>query len=92
LTPALVEEGLARDLVRAIQDRRKDIGCDFTDRIHVSVSTADVQLKAAVKSFQDYIVAETLADSLTAESLPKTEPQSIKVGDAAAELYVQVAR
>jgi isoleucyl-tRNA synthetase len=92
LTAELIEEGLARDLVRVIQDRRKEIACDFTDRIHVGVVTSDPQLQAAVKNFRDYVMAEILADSLKLEPLPGVEPFSIKVGDASAELYVQVAK
>jgi isoleucyl-tRNA synthetase len=90
LTPELIEEGLARDLVRVIQDRRKEIGCEFTDRIHVGVVTNDAQLQAAVKNHRDYIMAETLANSLVLEPLSGGGPVSIKVGDAGAELYVKV--
>ena len=37
LTPELVDEGVATDVVRLIQDRRKDIGCEYTDRIEVGL-------------------------------------------------------
>ena len=37
LTEDLILEGLARELVRTIQDRRKEMGCQFTDRIVVGV-------------------------------------------------------
>ncbi len=64
LTPELVREGLARDLVRAIQDRRKEIGCEFTDRIRVGIETDDAEVGAAVEAFNDYIAGETLADEV----------------------------
>jgi len=40
LTDELILEGLARELVRTIQDRRKEMGCQFTDRITVDVGKA----------------------------------------------------
>jgi isoleucyl-tRNA synthetase len=92
LTDELIEEGLARDLVRAIQDRRKEIGCEFTDHIQVGVATDDERLHNAVSRFKDYIMAETLADTLTLEPIAGVEPMAIKVGDADAQLYVQVAK
>ena len=61
LTDELIREGLARELVRAIQDRRKEMGCEFTDRIEVGVVTESAELRAAIEQFRDYIRGETLA-------------------------------
>ncbi|MBA3484358.1 MAG: isoleucine--tRNA ligase [Pirellulales bacterium] len=91
VTPELLAEGLARDLVRAIQDRRKDTGCEFTDRINVGIVSPSTELVAAVDAFREYIAAETLAASLTTQALPAVEPLATKVGDADVQLYVQVA-
>jgi isoleucyl-tRNA synthetase len=91
VTPELSAEGLARDLVRVIQDRRKDTGCEFTDRINVGIVSTSTELVAAVDAFREYIAAETLAASLTTQALPTVEPLATKVGDADVELYVQVA-
>ena len=60
-TPALEAEGLARDVVRAVQDTRKSAGLDVSDRITLSVlgdSEADI---AALASFAQMIAGETLA-------------------------------
>jgi isoleucyl-tRNA synthetase len=91
VTPELLAEGLARDLVRVIQDRRKETGCEFTDRINLGVVSSAPELAEAVNSFREYIAAETLAASLTTEPLPKVAPFATKVGDADVELYLQVA-
>ena len=37
LTPELEAEGLARDVIRAVQDTRKAAGLDVSDRIHLSI-------------------------------------------------------
>ncbi len=61
ITPALKLEGRARDLVRAIQDLRKQADYDVSDRIELSISGADEVLK----EWADYIQAETLAEKLS---------------------------
>jgi isoleucyl-tRNA synthetase len=91
LTPELVAEGLARDLVRAIQDRRKELGCEFTDRIHVGVVTESDGLRDAIGSFRDYIAAETLAEMVVADALSRVAPHAAKAGDVDLQLYIQVA-
>jgi isoleucyl-tRNA synthetase len=92
ITPELLAEGLARDFVRAVQDRRKDTGCEFTDRIEIGVVAESAGLRAAIDAFGDYIAAETLALSIAAGPLAGVEPAAIKVGEDDAELYVRVAR
>ncbi|MBO9152595.1 isoleucine--tRNA ligase [Chitinophaga sp. GCM10012297] len=63
ITPDLLDEGNARELVNRIQKIRKDSDFELTDRIAVKV--ADVEaLKSAIINFNDYICTEILADSL----------------------------
>jgi isoleucyl-tRNA synthetase len=66
LTPELVEEGLARELVRNIQDARKSAGFDIADRIAVYLGggEGDGAIEKVVSHWGDYIRAETLADDL----------------------------
>jgi isoleucyl-tRNA synthetase len=60
LTPELEREGLARDLVRVIQQARKDAKLNVSDRIRLRVS-GDAALAAAVGAHGEYIAAQTLA-------------------------------
>ena len=55
-------EGYARDLVRGIQNSRKESGLEITDRINLSVS-GDGDLKAAFEQFKDFVSGETLSTS-----------------------------
>jgi isoleucyl-tRNA synthetase len=75
LTDDLRAEGLARDLVRLIQDMRKDAGFAISDRIHTSylVSSdggAD-RLRAALARFGDYVKSETLSLDLAEGPAPE---------------------
>jgi isoleucyl-tRNA synthetase len=88
LTPELVREGLARDIVRIVQDRRKELDLNYADRIDVAVVTSDQVLQQAVTENTAYIQDETLAVSLTGEPLPETKPIEMMVGDFLAKLFV----
>jgi isoleucyl-tRNA synthetase len=63
LTLELSREGDARDLVRGVQNLRKETGLEVTDRITLSLYGSD-RLKAAWEAFGDYVAAETLATSV----------------------------
>jgi isoleucyl-tRNA synthetase len=65
LTPELEAEGLARDIVRAVQQARKDAGLEVSDRISLTLG-GDAAALAAVEAHRELIAAETLATSLDA--------------------------
>jgi isoleucyl-tRNA synthetase len=60
LTPELVNERMAREIVRRIQTLRKDAGLELADRIAVCYQASD-KLQDAIRAFGDYIRKETLA-------------------------------
>jgi isoleucyl-tRNA synthetase len=64
LTPELVAEGHAREVVNRIQTARKEAGLDYADRIHVVYHAPGPELAEAVKRHRDTIAGETLALSL----------------------------
>ncbi len=90
LTDDLIAEGLARDLVRIIQDARKEEDCQFTDRIEVGIDTDSKDVQQAVDKFNGYIAKETLADSVTLQEIDGVEPTEAKVGGFDVATYVQV--
>jgi isoleucyl-tRNA synthetase len=90
LTPVLISEGLAREVVHTIQGRRRDINCKYTDRIRVGIVTDSPELQGAMKQFADYISGETLTIELLFEPLPSVEPVEIAIGEYRAQLYLHV--
>jgi len=85
LTPDLIAEGQARELVNRVQKIRKDSGFELTDRVEVIVS-ASPELSSAFGRFKDYICAEILADDL----LFQTEKQAQEIEINAENLTVTV--
>ena len=85
LTPELRREGTARDVVRRIQQLRKDSGLDIQDRILIRCSTSDEPVRQAIEEWSDYIRGETLADELqlTTDPLPGIDSAGVGDGQAA---------
>ncbi len=69
LDPALIQEGLAREVINRIQKTRKDIGLNVSDRITIAY-TADAELEAAIQQHAEHIKRETLCTALTASVAP----------------------
>jgi len=92
LNDKLVAEGWAREIVHAIQTCRRDMNCEYTDRIEVGIVTDDAQLQAVVREFADFIRGETLAVRIVLEPLSGVEPIELKLGSSTLKLYVKVVR
>lgn len=63
LTQELINEGISREFVNRVQNLRKDLGFEVTDRISISYNANDI-IKQAIDAEKDYICNETLAISL----------------------------
>lgn len=86
VTPELVSEGNARELVNRIQKIRKDSGYELTDRILVQV-TEHSELKQSIAQFNNYICAEILADKL--ELVPELhDGTEIEVNEIPLKVFV----
>ncbi len=72
LTDELVVEGLSRDVVRRIQNQRKDAGFQVSDRIRISYR-ADGELAGVMRRQREYIMAEVLAVEMEESPEPAGE-------------------
>ena len=65
ITPELADEGLARELVRRVQEMRKTAGFDISDHIRLN-HAGDPDVARVLETWHDYISQETLADAISA--------------------------
>jgi isoleucyl-tRNA synthetase len=56
----LLDEGLAREVVRSVQDARKQAGLEVSDRIRLGI-TGSAGIERALAKHRDYVMTETLA-------------------------------
>jgi isoleucyl-tRNA synthetase len=73
VTPELEAEGDARDLVRAVQQARREAGLDVSDRIDLTVSAAPA-VAAAARTHAGLIQRETLATSFEVHDADVAQP------------------
>ena len=92
LTEELIREGLARDVVRLIQERRKELHCDYTDRILVGIDTDADEIKSAVTENLKYLQEETLAVQIDLSSLASVEGVDHKISGHEIALFVTTTK
>jgi isoleucyl-tRNA synthetase len=63
LDDELIKEGIAREFINRVQNYRKTINFEVTDRININFSAGE-QLKQAIEELADYIKNETLTENL----------------------------
>ncbi len=78
LDEELSAEGWARDVVRAIQERRKATGLHVSDRIRLRVGV-DRERRAWAERYADLLRGETLADSLVFEESAGEDPDEVQL-------------
>ncbi len=88
LTPELVQEGVARDFNRLVQDQRKALGLDISDRIVVNYS-ASSKIGEAIAAHQDYLRGELLAERLEAGAVANG---GAKLSLAGEDIFVTITR
>ena len=85
ITPELLQEGLVRDLIRAVQNLRKEQGFEVTDRIVLSLAGSE-ELVKAVHQFEDYLSSETLTERLEWE--PDDTAAEFSIGDYSVRMAI----
>jgi isoleucyl-tRNA synthetase len=82
VTPELAAEGTARDVVRIVQQARREAGLDVSDRIRLTVG-ADGAVAGAVRAHAGFVAAETLATDLEVRPSAEVSGDPHPVADTA---------
>ena len=95
LTPELVAEGIARELVNRIQNIRKDSGFDVTDKVNVIIfADAGVigQLDASLLTHKSYLASQTLALDVVLRPIEEASDSAKDVEWEDGRVSIQVTR
>ncbi len=82
LTPELIEEGVARELVRPIQNLRKTCDFEVTDRINTTIfadGEAFTAIESSLSHFGDYVASQTLSLSVDLKTLADADDDACEV-------------
>jgi isoleucyl-tRNA synthetase len=91
VTPELAAEGTARDVVRTVQQARRDAGLDVSDRITLTLSAPD-EVVAAVREHERFVAGEVLAESVSYASTDGATGTVATPDGATAEITVAVTK
>lgn len=78
VTQDLADEGIARDIVRAVQQSRKDAGLNVSDHIKLQIFAENKLILQVVEKFANYIKAQVLASEIKASSSVENTKFSFK--------------
>jgi isoleucyl-tRNA synthetase len=91
LSPELLEEGIARELINRIQNMRKENGFEVTDKIRILIQKHPA-LNSAVENFGDFIANQTLAVEIKlADRVNGTESKEVDL-DEEMKTFIQINR
>lgn len=85
LSPELIREGILRDFIRQVQNRRKEKNLAITDRIRLKVKTTP-QLADVLSEGEDFLFQETLCDAWEEVTSPQVVAFEMDDGEASFEL------
>ena len=93
VTKELRDEGAARDIVRLIQQTRKDADLDVTNRIELFIGSENESIGEIISDFDNYIKEQVLADKIEFNKNLATARfiNNDKVGDAEISIGINVS-
>ena len=83
VTPELAAEGTARDVIRVVQQARREAGLAVADRIRLTIG-ADGDVADAVRAHQEFLAGETLAVDVVVVPAAHLDAPASPVGDGGA--------
>jgi isoleucyl-tRNA synthetase len=87
----LKEEGIARELVRVVQNARKSAGFNVDDRIKLRIISSSNEITKAYDKFKELISAETLAEGILEANSQAEYSTSVKVEGCETGIYLSRA-
>ena len=90
ITIDLKLEGIARNLIRHINNYRKEMGLSISDRIILHLETTDEEIMSSVRNHKDEIMDMTQSDSLIENTRSVQNHKEFKINDALVKVSINV--
>ncbi|MEE2640070.1 MAG: isoleucine--tRNA ligase [Planctomycetota bacterium] len=90
LSDELIREGQARDIIRYVQDLRKETRLEYHDEIRLAFQVQDDRIRQAIQENEEAISQEVQAVSLAFESLPAAATSTKTIGGS--EIVIQIEK
>ena len=87
LTPELIREGMSRELIRKINNFRKELGLTIDDKIELAVETENKEIKLALEEFTEEIKSSVQANNIN--EAVKGNEKECKIGDAKVTITIK---
>lgn len=91
ITPELEAEGFARDLIRAIQQARKDANFNVSDHIHLTIELPSENIKI-LEPFVEYINSQTLSITAFTDKISGTHILEIPIEDFKVKISMSIQK
>ncbi|MGD0284027.1 MAG: class I tRNA ligase family protein [Candidatus Saccharimonadales bacterium] len=82
LTDALVSEGLAREIIRHVQQTRKEAGFNVEDRITLMIDSNNAKIMDSLAEYRDLIMQETLAATISNKKSDEMFSKSVEINSS----------
>jgi isoleucyl-tRNA synthetase len=92
ISAELSHEGKAREIIRHIQNLRREAGLEMEDRIVLYLGTESAELRQAIETHRDYIAAETLTVEWASQPLTGKDVHQVTVKVEGQSLVIMVRR
>ncbi len=86
LTPALVQEGYAREFVSKVQQMRKSLDFDVLDTIQTKYAASD-EVAEALTAYEEFVKQETLTTELVREA--ELDAETVALNDASVQIVLE---
>ena len=89
LTPELIREGMARELVRKLNNQRKKMGLTIKDKIKLNIISDDDQLKLTIEEYAKYINESIQATEMVINQSTSDDMKDVKIKDIIVKVSIE---
>lgn len=92
ITPELKLEGICRDLIRRLNNYRKNLKLSYENRINLYINTKDPEINECLDIFRDKIINSVQADTIAKEIENNQEYEKIEIKNSIVKVFIELKK